>query len=41
MKNEVEMHKIAAIQMSRVSGASKLKSFGPAYCFSEMAWLMK
>src|SRR5262245_43022907 len=41
MKNDVEMHRIEAIQMSRVSGSSKLNSFLPLYCRSEMAWLMK
>src|SRR5215831_16369390 len=33
MKNDVEMHKIDAIQISRVSGSSKLNSVRPAYCF--------
>src|SRR5438874_578011 len=41
MPNEVEMHRIDAIQMRRVNGSSKLNSFSPWYCFSEMAWLMK
>src|SRR3954462_7638888 len=39
--NEVEMHRIAAIQISRVSGASKSNSFRCPYCFSEMAWFTK
>src|SRR5262249_17815543 len=41
MPNDVEMHKIDAIQMRRVSGASKLKSLRPLYWDSEIAWLMK
>src|SRR5262249_37655655 len=41
MKNEVEMHRIDAIQMRRVRGDSKLKSRSPRYCFSEIAWLTK
>src|SRR6516162_7764873 len=41
MKNDVLMHRIAAIQMSRVSGCSKSNSVRWPYCFSEMAWLMK
>ncbi len=39
--NEVTMHRIDAIQISRVSGSSKSNSFKPLYFFSEMAWLMK
>src|SRR5262245_8608399 len=41
MPNEVEMHRMEAIQMRRVSGCSKSNSDRPAYCLSEMAWLMK
>src|SRR5260370_42682818 len=41
MRNEVEMHRIDAIQMRRVKGCSKLNSLLPLYCASEMAWLMK
>src|SRR5690242_2328433 len=41
MKNEVLMQRMEAIQIRRVNGASKLNSFRPAYCFSEIAWLMK
>src|SRR6184192_2972086 len=41
MKNDVLIQRIEAIQISRVSGCSKLNSFSPAYCFSEIAWLMK
>src|SRR6516225_1792321 len=41
MKNDVLMHRIAAIQMRRVSGSSKLNSVRPAYCRSEIAWLTK
>src|SRR5262245_4874550 len=41
MRNDVEMHKIEAIQIRRVSGSSKLNSFSPLYCFSEIAWLTK
>src|SRR6059058_1029063 len=41
IKYEVEMHRIDAIQIRRVSGSSKLNSFSPLYCFSEIAWLMK
>src|SRR5262245_55858725 len=41
MKKEVEMHRIDAIQIRRVRGASKLKSRSPRYCFSEIAWLTK
>jgi hypothetical protein len=41
MKKDVEMHKIAAIQIKRVSGCSKSNSFNPLYCFSEIAWLVK
>src|SRR5436190_6003210 len=41
MPNDVEMHKIEAIQIRRVSGSSKLNSLSPLYCFSEIAWLTK
>src|SRR5215207_3286475 len=41
MPNDVVMHRIEAIQMSRVSGVSKLKCFLPRYWASEIAWLMK
>src|SRR3972149_6997647 len=41
MKKDVEMQRIAAIQMRRVNGASKLISFSPLYFVSEIAWLMK
>src|SRR5205085_1200924 len=41
IRKEVEMHRIDAIQISRVNGASKSNSFSPAYCFSEIAWLTK
>src|SRR5947209_16948059 len=41
MRNDVEMHRIDAIQMRRVNGCSKSNSRSPAYCFSEIAWLMK
>src|SRR5262249_55368132 len=41
MKKDVEMHRADAIQMRRVSGCSKSNSRSPAYCFSEIAWLMK
>src|SRR4051812_2462381 len=41
MRNEVEMHRIDAIQIRRVSGSSKLNSLRPLYLFSEIAWLMK
>src|SRR5262249_7274029 len=41
IKNDVEMHNSDAIQIRRVNGSSKLNSFSPLYCFSEMAWLMK
>src|SRR6185369_15477618 len=41
MKNEVLMHRIDAIQMSRVSGSSKSNSRRPRYFFSEKYWLMK
>src|SRR6185437_9406548 len=41
MPNEVEMHRIEAIQMSRVSGCSKSKSVRPRYCRSEIHWLRK
>src|SRR5690349_10216237 len=41
IRYDVEMHRIDAIQMSRVSGASKSNSFSPLYCRSEMAWLTK
>src|SRR5579864_4376798 len=39
--NEVVMQRIAAIQMRRVSGCSKSKTFMPAYLAFEMASLMK
>src|SRR5947209_8358146 len=35
MKYDVEMHRMAAIQISRVSGASKSNSFSPLYLASE------
>src|SRR5438477_12357005 len=41
MPNEVEMHRIDAIQIRRVNGCSKSNSFLPLYSASEMAWLMK
>src|SRR4051812_36778954 len=41
MKKDVEMHRMAAIQMRRVRGASKLNSLSPLYFASEIAWLMK
>src|SRR4051812_48052378 len=41
MKYDVEMHRIDAIQMRRVKGSSKLNSFLPRYCPSEIAWLTK
>src|SRR5579883_1029526 len=41
MKNEVEMQRMAAIQMRRVSGCSKSKVFNPAYFAFEIASLMK
>src|SRR6516225_4616814 len=41
IRNDVEMHRIEAIQMRRVKGASKLNSLTPRYNFSEMAWLTK
>src|SRR6185503_9573266 len=41
MPNEVEMQRIAAIQIRRVSGCSKSKNFIPAYLALEMASLMK
>src|SRR5215472_6893 len=41
MRNDVEMHRQAAITIKRVSGCSKLNSFSPAYCRSEIAWLTK
>src|SRR5262249_23530663 len=41
IRYDVEMHRMDAIQMRRVSGSSKLNSFLPLYCCSEMAWLMK
>src|SRR5687768_15721432 len=39
--NEVEMHRIDAIQISRVRGSSKSNSFRPRYLLSEMPWLTK
>ncbi len=41
MPYEVVMHRIEAIQISRVSGSSKSNSFKPLYFFSEIFWLMK
>ena len=41
MPNEVVMHRTAAIQIRRVKGCSKSNCFLPAYCFSEIHWLMK
>ncbi len=41
IRKDVEMHKIEAIQISRVSGVSKLNSLTPRYWLSEIAWLMK
>src|SRR5262245_39212348 len=41
MPNEVEMQRIDAIQMRRVSGSSKLNSLSPLYFASEIAWLTK
>src|SRR5437763_16926188 len=41
IRNDVEMHRMEAIQIRRVSGCSKSKSVLPAYCFSEIAWLTK
>src|SRR5262245_60399999 len=41
MRYEVLIHRIDAIQISRVNGASKLNSFSPRYFASEIAWLMK
>src|SRR5262245_38467123 len=41
MPNDVEMHRMEAIQMRRVNGCSKSNSVRPAYCFSEIAWLTK
>ena len=41
MKNEVEMHRIEAIQIRRVNGSSKSNSFRPRYLFLEISWLMK
>src|SRR5262245_33604778 len=41
MPNDVEMHKADAIQISKVSGASKLNSLRPRYRASEIAWLIK
>src|SRR6516162_2319555 len=40
MKNEVDMHRIEAIQIRRVSGCSKSNSRRSAYWRSEIAWLM-
>src|SRR5262249_31050198 len=39
MKYDVVMHRSEAIQISRVSGSSKLNSLRPWYFFSEMDWL--
>src|SRR5262249_28854589 len=41
MKNEVEMHRMEAIQIRRVRGCSKSNSFFPLYFRSDMYWLMK
>src|SRR5262245_19616418 len=41
MPYDVRMHRIEAIQIRRVSGCSKSKCLRPAYCRSEMNWLMK
>src|SRR5215211_1670132 len=41
MPNEVRMHRMEAIQMSRVRGASKSNSFSPLYFASLIFWLMK
>src|SRR5262249_31938777 len=41
IKNDVLMQRMDAIQMRRVRGSSKLNSFSPLYCFSEIAWLTK
>src|SRR5215471_4150035 len=41
MKYDVLMHRIEAIQMSRVRGCSKSNSLRPAYFFSEIPWLTK
>src|SRR5262249_8853552 len=41
IRNAVLMHKIEAIQISRVSGSSKSNSFRPLYLACEMAWLTK
>src|SRR6266545_4946819 len=41
MRNDVEMHRIDAIQIKRVNGSSKLNSVLPLYCASDHAWLMK
>src|SRR5262245_11909008 len=41
MPNDVVMHRMEAIQIRRVSGASKLKSFTPRYFASLIPWLMK
>src|SRR5947208_782242 len=41
MKYDVEMHRIDAIQIRRVSGASKSNSVSPLYFASEIPWLMK
>src|SRR5262249_55553455 len=37
IRYDVVIHRIDAIQINRVSGASKLNSFKPRYCFSEIA----
>src|SRR5262245_50200245 len=41
MRYDVEMHRIDAIQIRRVSGSSKLNSVLPLYLASEIAWLTK
>src|SRR6516165_5653521 len=41
MPNDVVMHRIEAIQISRVRGSSKSNSLSPLYFFSEITWLMK
>src|SRR5690348_9071060 len=39
MPNEVEMHRMDAIQIRRVKGCSKSNSVRPLYFFSEIHWL--
>src|SRR6516165_2559858 len=36
IRKDVEMHRIEAIQIRRVSGCSKLNSLSPLYCRSEI-----